>query len=134
MVCDGCASKFQRALTIVVEAWREKQLAAEVLALQVHDRIRLCCRAIRGSRSSVAWVTVWPSPAVSMALDNLHAMAAWFVGEGPHLLRPPLGLALRSKGAEGVCVDEHGVADRWQCASLGEQPFGGRKRRCSSVG
>ena len=35
---DGRASKFQRALTAEVEAWREKELAAKTTALQVHDR------------------------------------------------------------------------------------------------
>ena len=78
----------------------EAQLDAEILALHVHDRRRLCYRAIKGSKSSVAWVTAWPSPAVSMPPDNLCTMAAWFVGEGPHLLRPLIGLPLRSKGKE----------------------------------
>jgi hypothetical protein len=67
MAGDGCERKFQHALTVEVEAWREKQLDAKVLALRVHDRRRLCYRAIKGSRYSVAWVTAWsPSPAVSM--------------------------------------------------------------------
>ena len=35
---DGRASKFQRALTAEVEAWREKELTAKTTALQVHDR------------------------------------------------------------------------------------------------
>jgi hypothetical protein len=70
--------------------------------------------AIKDSKSSVAWVTAWPSPAVHMAPDNFRVMAAWFVGEGPHLLRPLLGLSLRSK--EWGAVDEHGVA---VCAALG---------------
>jgi hypothetical protein len=43
-------------------ARREQQLGAEVLALHVHDRRRLCYRAIKGSKSSVAWVTARPSP------------------------------------------------------------------------
>ena len=54
MAGDGCERKFQHALTVEVEAWREKQLDAEVLALHVHDRRRLCYRAIKGSKSSVA--------------------------------------------------------------------------------
>jgi hypothetical protein len=64
---DGCERKFQHALTVEVEveARREKQLDAEVLALHVHDRMRLCYRAIKGSKSSVAWVTAWPPPAAS---------------------------------------------------------------------
>jgi hypothetical protein len=50
-----------------------------------------------------------------MPPDSLYTMAAWqawFVGEGPHLLRPLIGLPLRSKGKEWgvVDVDEHGVA------------------------
>jgi hypothetical protein len=38
MAGDGCERKFQHALTVEVEARREKQLGAEVLALHVHDR------------------------------------------------------------------------------------------------
>jgi hypothetical protein len=45
MAGDGCERKFQHALTVKVEAWREKQLDAEILALHVHDRRRLCYRA-----------------------------------------------------------------------------------------
>ena len=45
-----------------------------------------------------------------MAPDNFRVMAAWFVGEGPHLLRPLLGLSLRSKNKEWGVIDEHGVA------------------------
>jgi hypothetical protein len=42
---------------------------------------------------------------VSMPPDSLCTMAAWFVGEGPHLLRPQLiGLPLRSKGKEWRCA------------------------------
>jgi hypothetical protein len=100
MAGDRCERKFQHALTVEMEAWREKQLDAEVLALHVHDRRRLCYRAIKGSKSSVAWVTAWPSPAVSMPPDSLCTMAAWFAGEGPHLLRPLIGLPLRNKGKE----------------------------------
>ena len=33
MAGDGCERKFQHALAVEVEAWREKQLAAEILAL-----------------------------------------------------------------------------------------------------
>jgi hypothetical protein len=48
---------------------------------------------------------------VSMPPDSLCTMAAWFVGEGPHLLRPQLiGLPLRNKGKEWGVVDGHGVA------------------------
>jgi hypothetical protein len=74
MAGDGCGGKFQHALTVEVEAWggrREKQLDAETLALHVHDRRRLCYRALKDSKSSVAWVTAWPSPAVSMPPDSL---------------------------------------------------------------
>jgi hypothetical protein len=45
---DGRASKFQRALTAEVEAWREKELTAKIMALQGHDRPHtpvLPCRA-----------------------------------------------------------------------------------------
>jgi hypothetical protein len=74
---DGCERKFQHALTVEVEAWREKQLDAEsILALHVHGRRRLCYRAIKGSKSLVAWATAWPSPAVSMPPDSLCTMAA----------------------------------------------------------
>jgi hypothetical protein len=54
-----------------------------------------------------AWVTAWPFPAVSMPPDRLCTMAAWFVGEGPHLLRPLIGLPLRIKGKEWGVVNEH---------------------------
>jgi hypothetical protein len=60
MAGDGYERKFQHALAVEVGAWREKQLDAEILALHVHDRRRLCYRAIKGSKSSVAWVTAWP--------------------------------------------------------------------------
>jgi hypothetical protein len=48
MAGDGYERKFQHALTVEVGAWREKQLDAEILALHVHDRRRLCYRAIKG--------------------------------------------------------------------------------------
>jgi hypothetical protein len=45
-----------------------------------------------------------------MPPDSLCTMAAWFVGEGPHLLWHLTGLPLRSKGKEWEVVDGHGVA------------------------
>jgi hypothetical protein len=51
MAGDGCERKFQHALTVEVEAWREKQLDAEIPALHVHDRRRLCYRATSKARS-----------------------------------------------------------------------------------
>jgi hypothetical protein len=86
-----------------VEAWREKQLDAEILALHVHDRRRLCYRAIKGPKSSVAWVTARPSPAVIMPPDNLCTMAAWSVGaEGPPTpVAAPHRLATEEQG-QGV--------------------------------
>jgi hypothetical protein len=101
MAGDGCERKFQRALTVEVEAWREKQLDAEILALHVHDRRRLCYRAIKGSKSSVAWVTAWPSPAVSMPPDSLCTMAVWFVVRVATPAAAPHRLATAEQG-QGV--------------------------------
>jgi hypothetical protein len=98
MAGDGCERKFQHALTGEVEAWREKQLDTEILALHVHDRRRPCYRAIRGSQSSVAWVTAWPYPAVSMPPDSLCTAVAWFVGEGLSLAYCHCGARARSGG------------------------------------
>jgi hypothetical protein len=38
MAGDGCERKFQHALTVEVEAWREKQLDAEILALHTEEQ------------------------------------------------------------------------------------------------
>jgi hypothetical protein len=66
MAGDRRERKFQHALPVEVEAWREKQLDAEVLARASCARpqapVRLCYRAIKGAKSSVAWATAWPSP------------------------------------------------------------------------
>jgi hypothetical protein len=85
-----------------------------IIALPPCDRRRLCCRGVKGPKSSVAWVTAWLSPAVSMPPDNLCTMAVWFVGEGPHLLRPLLGLPLRSKDREWGWW----MSTVWRCAAL----------------
>jgi hypothetical protein len=85
---------------VSMTALQKKTMAASLpRGMREYPR-RLCYRAIKGSKSSVAWATAWPSPAVSMPPDSLCTVAAWFVGEGPHLLRPLIGLPLRSKGKD----------------------------------
>jgi hypothetical protein len=69
MAGGGFEGKVQHVLTVEVEAWREKQLDAEILAHHVHcarPQAPVCYRAIKGSKYSMTWVTAWPSPAVSM--------------------------------------------------------------------
>jgi hypothetical protein len=116
MAGDGCERKFQHALTVEVEAWMAGEAAGcgdlgsscarpQAPVLSRHQRLE----AFGGLGHSVA-VSWWPSPAVSMPPDSLCTMAAWFVGEGPHLLRPLIGLPLRSKGKEWMVVGDHGVA------------------------
>jgi hypothetical protein len=57
MAGDGCERKFQRALTAEVEAWREKQLDAEILALCMCTTAGLCYRAIKPSKArSLRWL------------------------------------------------------------------------------
>jgi hypothetical protein len=93
-----------------MHALRENQLDAEILALHVHDRRRLCYRASKGSKSSVPWVTAWPSPAASMPPGSLCTMAAWVVGEGPptHTPHRPAAASHRlatAEQGEGVCLE-----------------------------
>jgi hypothetical protein len=77
----GGERKFQRALTTEIEAWREQQLGAEVLALPPalrsqapvlprYQRLEVFGGMGHSGRAA------WPSPAVNMAPDNLRAMAA----------------------------------------------------------
>jgi hypothetical protein len=84
------------------------------LMCTVHDRRRLCYRATKGSKSSVAWVTAWPSPAVSMPPDSLAVCDGGMVcrrGATPAVAPHRLATAeLRSKGREWGVVDGHGVA------------------------
>ena len=58
-----------------------------------------------------AWVTAWPGAGCRLSNDQLSVWAAWYVGEGPSLLKPFLGRRLRKDGSPKVwgVVDEHGV-------------------------
>jgi hypothetical protein len=51
MAGGGCEREFQHALTVEVEAWREKQLDAEIMALHVCTTAGACAIAPSKARS-----------------------------------------------------------------------------------
>ena len=78
-------------------------------ALHVHDRRRESFRAVKDSPSAGAWVTAWPTLDCRLTNEALSVWAAWWLGEGPAVLRPFLGRELRKDGQVRGVVDEHGV-------------------------
>ena len=98
----------QRVLTKEVEDYRQQRLQSRLDALHVHDRRRESFRAVKGGGAG-AWVTAWPGAGCRLSNDQLSVWAAWYVGEGPSLLRPFLGRRLRKDGKVWGVVDEHGV-------------------------
>ena len=100
----------QRVLTKEVEDYRQQRLQSRLDALHVHDRRRESFRAVKDGAPG-AWVTAWPGAGCRLSNDQLSVWAAWYVGEGPSLLKPFLGRRLRKVGSPKVwgVVDEHGV-------------------------
>jgi hypothetical protein len=99
----------QRELTGEVEQWRQQQLQVRLDSLHVHDRRRESFRAVKDSPSAGAWVTAWPTLDCRLTNEVLSVWAAWWLGEGPAVLRPFLGRELRKDGQVRGVVDEHGV-------------------------
>ena len=60
--------------------------------------------------------TAWPTLDCRLTNETLSVWAAWWLGEGPAVLRPLLGRELRKDGQFRGVVDEHGVGVT--CAKL----------------
>ena len=106
----------QAKLTSEVEEWRQQRLQSRLDALPVHDRRRESFRAVKNSKSAGAWVMAWPTIDCRLTNEVLSVWAAWWLGEGPGVLRPLLGRELRKDGRVKGVVDEHGVGVT--CATL----------------
>ena len=103
LACDAASVPYterhlQRELTGEVEEWRLQRLRVRLDSLHVHDRRRESFRAVKDSASAGAWVTAWPTGDCRLSNEVLSVWAAWWLGEGPAVLRPLRGRELRKDG------------------------------------